>query len=64
MGGATLMPRYSQEYPTFYAKKYVYINYTYMYMLPWVLFSISQVKTPLTSDVQVSSLTAHLKAPT
>jgi hypothetical protein len=31
MGGATLMPGYSWEYPTFMPKKYLYINYTYMY---------------------------------
>jgi hypothetical protein len=33
MGGATLMPGYFQEYPTFILKIYLYINYTYMYML-------------------------------
>jgi hypothetical protein len=62
MGGATLMPGYSQEYPTFMPKKYLYINYTRMYMLWWAVFSISQVKTPLPSDVLASTLTAHLKA--
>ena len=33
MGGATLMPGYSQEYPTFFFKNHLYIKYTYMHIL-------------------------------
>ena len=45
MGGATLVPGYSQEYPTFFFKIHLYIKYTYMYMLCWIYFFIFSAKT-------------------
>jgi hypothetical protein len=39
-GGATLMPMYSQEYPTFLPNKYVYLKNACMYSLYWTIFSL------------------------